>query len=192
MIYLKSSTTRYTTYKARNTPEIIIGRSCTLKTYSDKSIGTINLELLYAIVYHEDIATSRAHITPRQIVSFVLFFIMVSFLKVIYLSLNKTNISLRKLAVNRNLRRVIENHNAMGEVRVAKEKREVVILPQFSCHHLMHTFCARLCEADVNIKVIQSVMGHKDIQTTRDIYAGVTGDKKKKFLEQVFIHEKFY
>jgi len=117
---------------------------------------------------------------------------MVSFLKVIYLSLNKTNISLRKLAVNRNLRRVIENHNAMGEVRVAKEKREVVILPQFSCHHLMHTFCARLCEADVNIKVIQSVMGHKDIQTTRDIYAGVTGDKKKKFLEQVFIHEKFY
>ena len=100
MIYLKSSTTRYTTYKAKNTPEIIIGRSCALKTYSDKSIGAINLELLYAIVYHEDIATSRAHITPRQIVSFVLFFIMVSS-KVIYLSLNKINISLCKLAVNR-------------------------------------------------------------------------------------------
>ena len=80
--------------------EIIIGRSCTLKTYLDKSIGTINLELLNVIVYHEDIATSRAHITPRQIVSFVLFFIMVSS-KVIYLSLNKINISLRKLAVNR-------------------------------------------------------------------------------------------
>ncbi len=110
----------------------------------------------------------------------------------IYLSLNKTNISLRKLAVNRNLRRVIENHNAMGEVRAAKEKREVIILPQFSCHHLRHTFCARLCEADVNIKVIQSFMGHKDIQTIMDIHAEVTGDRKKKSLEQVFIHEKFY
>ena len=68
-----NNTTIFTIYKVRSTPEIIIGRSCTLKTYSDKSIGTINLELLNAIVYHEDIATSRAHITPRQIVSFVLF-----------------------------------------------------------------------------------------------------------------------
>ena len=81
-------------------PEIIIGRSCTLKTYSDKSIGTINLELLNAIVYHEDIATSRAHITPRQIVSFVLFFIMVSSNEM-YLSLYEINISLQRLAVNR-------------------------------------------------------------------------------------------
>ena len=90
----------FTIYKVRSTPEIIIGRSCTLKTYSDKSIGTINLELLNAIVYHEDIATSRAHITPRQIVSFVLFFIMVSSDEM-YLSLVEINISLQRLAVNR-------------------------------------------------------------------------------------------
>ena len=44
----------------------------------------------------------------------------------------------------------------------------------------------------MNIKVIQSIMGHKDIQTTMDIYAEITGDKKKKSLEQVFIREKFY
>ncbi len=54
------------------------------------------------------------------------------------------------------------------------------------------TFCARLCEADVNIKVIQSIMGHKDIQTTMDIYAEVTGDKKKKSLEQVFNQMKLF
>ena len=95
-------------------------------------------------------------------------------------------------SINRNLRRVIENHNSMEEVRAAKEKREAVILPQFSCHHLRHTFCARLCEADVNIKVIQSIMGHKDIQTTMDIYAEVTGDKKKKSLEQVFEQMKLF
>lgn len=32
-------------------------------------------------------------------------------------------------SINRNLRRVIENHNAMEEVRATKEKREAVILP---------------------------------------------------------------
>jgi hypothetical protein len=100
LIDSKNNTTIFTIYKVRSTPEIIIGRSCTLKTYSDKSIGTINLELLNAIVYHEDIATSRAHITPRQIVSFVLFFIMVSSDEM-YLSLVEINISLQRLAVNR-------------------------------------------------------------------------------------------
>lgn len=44
----------------------------------------------------------------------------------------------------------------------------------------------------MNIKVIQSVMGHKDIQTTMDIYAEVTGDKKKKSLEQVFNQMKLF
>ena len=44
----------------------------------------------------------------------------------------------------------------------------------------------------MNIKVIQSIMGHKDIQTTMDIYAEITGDKKKKSLEQVFNQMKLF
>jgi len=95
-------------------------------------------------------------------------------------------------SINRNLRRVIENYNVSEEVRAVKEKREAVLLPHFSCHHLRHTFCARLCEADVNIKVIQSIMGHKDIQTTMDIYAEVTGDKKKKSLDEIFNQMKLF
>lgn len=95
-------------------------------------------------------------------------------------------------AVNRNLRRIIENYNVMEEVRAAKERREPVLLPHFTCHHLRHTFCARLCEADVNIKVIQTIMGHKDIQTTMDIYAEVTGDKKKKSLDEIFDQMKLF
>lgn len=95
-------------------------------------------------------------------------------------------------SINRNLRRVIEKHNAMEEVKAARERREAVILPQFSCHHLRHTFCARLCEADVNIKVIQSIMGHKDIQTTMDIYAEVTGEKNKQSLDEVFNQMKLF
>lgn len=47
-------------------------------------------------------------------------------------------------------------------------------------HHLRHTFCTRLCENESNLKVIQSVMGHSDIQTTMDIYAECTQEKKQE------------
>lgn len=86
--------------------------------------------------------------------------------------------------INRNIRRIIATHNTIEEVEAAREHREPVLLPHFSCHHIRHTFCARLCEADVNIKVIQALMGHKDIQTTLDIYAEVSSEKKKIALDE--------
>jgi peptide/nickel transport system substrate-binding protein len=59
-------------------------------------------------------------------------------------------------------------------------KKEVVLLPRFSCHTLRHTFTTRLCESGINIKVIQDVLGHADISTTMNIYADVTKDLKEK------------
>lgn len=95
-------------------------------------------------------------------------------------------------SVNRNLHRIILTYNADEEVRAAKEKRNPVILPHFSCHHLRHTFCTRLCEADANIKVIQSIMGHKDIETTMNIYAEVSGRKNKSSLDEIFNQMKLF
>ena len=57
-----------------------------------------------------------------------------------------------------------------------------VLLPNFSCHILRHTFATRLCESGINIKVIQSVLGHVDISTTMDIYVDVMSETKKKEL----------
>lgn len=57
-----------------------------------------------------------------------------------------------------------------------------VLLPNFSCHVLRHTFATRLCESGINIKVIQSVLGHVDISTTMDIYVDVMSETKKKEL----------
>ena len=70
-----------------------------------------------------------------------------------------------------------------------KEGREPVIIPDFSCHITRHTFCTRLCENETNVKVIQSVMGHKDIQTTLDIYAEVSESKKKDIFDQLNDHD---
>lgn len=88
-------------------------------------------------------------------------------------------------AVNKAIKRITESYNALEEELAKAEDREAVMLPDFSCHHLRHTFCTRLCETDTNIKVIQSIMGHADIQTTMDIYAEVTQEKKEEVLHSL-------
>ena len=40
-----------------------------------------------------------------------------------------------------------------------------------------------MCEAGVNVKVIQDTLGHADISTTLNIYADVTKDLKKSEFE---------
>ena len=61
-------------------------------------------------------------------------------------------------SVNRAIKRIIADYNATEEVAAKKQHREAVLLPDFSAHHLRHTFCTRLCENETNLKVIQS--GH--------------------------------
>ena len=88
-------------------------------------------------------------------------------------------------AINRAIRRIIEAHNAEEIIKAKKEKREPVIIPHFSCHHLRHTFCSRFCENETNIKIIQEIMVHASIETTMDIYAEVNSDKKKESIEKL-------
>jgi integrase len=57
---------------------------------------------------------------------------------------------------------------------------EPTLLPNFSCHVLRHTFATRICEAGVNLKVIQDILGHVDISTTMNIYVDAMNDLKKK------------
>lgn len=87
--------------------------------------------------------------------------------------------------INRTIQRVSLAYN-LGEIEKAdKEHREPIVLPPFSCHNLRHTFCTRYCEKETNIKVIQEIMGHRDIATTMDIYAEATKDAKVMSFENL-------
>lgn len=82
--------------------------------------------------------------------------------------------------VNRAIKRIIHSYNAEELIKAKRAHREPLLLPDFSCHHLRHTFCTRLCENETNLKVIQSIMGHRNIETTMDIYAEATEGKKQE------------
>lgn len=78
--------------------------------------------------------------------------------------------------LNRALRRIIRDCN---DKQLLKEKKNPVLLPNFSCHSLRHTFTTRLVEAGVNIKVIQNLCGHSRSDVTLDIYTTVTKELKQ-------------
>ena len=85
--------------------------------------------------------------------------------------------------LDRSLCRIIDAYNEDALHKAALKHKEALLLPHFTCHSLRHTFCARFCENETNLKVIQSVMGHVDIGTTMNIYAEVSEAKKKQSME---------
>ena len=87
--------------------------------------------------------------------------------------------------INSAIKRVTESHNAREIIEAKRQQREPVIIPHFSAHHLRHTFCSRLCEGEMNIKVIQQIMGHKNVETTLDIYTEVSFKKQQDSLDEL-------
>ena len=80
--------------------------------------------------------------------------------------------------LNKALRRIIRDCN-YEVLDNHKGSKEPVLLPKFSNHSLRHTFTTRMCEAGVNIKAMQDILGHADAETTMDIYAEATHDLKR-------------
>lgn len=87
--------------------------------------------------------------------------------------------------INRTIKRIILAYNEQEIENASKEERQPILIPSFSCHNLRHTFCTRYCENETNLKVIQEIMGHRDIATTMEIYAEATKDAKVKSFENL-------
>ncbi|MBQ7460449.1 MAG: tyrosine-type recombinase/integrase, partial [Oscillospiraceae bacterium] len=82
-------------------------------------------------------------------------------------------------ALNKVIKRIIRDCN---DAEFLKSENPDVLLPNFSCHSLRHTFTTRMCEAGTNIKLMQDILGHQDISTTMNIYADVTKELREKEL----------
>ena len=95
--------------------------------------------------------------------------------KIGFLYLDKNEMPMVALHWEKYFQHIREKYNSIYKVQ----------MPIITLHSLRHTFCTRLCERETNLKVIQSIMGHKDIQTTMDIYAEATEEKKQETFEHL-------
>lgn len=81
--------------------------------------------------------------------------------------------------LNKALNKIIRDCN-FAQIDKTNSQDKVTLLPRFSNHSLRHTFTTRMCEAGVNIKAMQDILGHKDAETTLQIYTDATRDLKKR------------
>ena len=70
------------------------------------------------------------------------------------------------------------------------QRRWVRLLPRVSVryrkfHNLRHTYATRLFEADVNIKTIQTLLGHSSITITEKTYIHVLNDVKSDAVDKI-------
>jgi len=102
-----------------------------------------------------------------------------------FIFLNKNGKVFTPSFVFETLKNIVYDYNK-DEILLAKQEgREPKCLPPFSAHNLRHTFCTRMCENESNMKLIQDVMGHKNIRTTMDVYNEATADKKQASFEKI-------
>jgi integrase len=102
-----------------------------------------------------------------------------------FIFFNRRGNLMTRLDVNLVINRITKYYNEEEKLKAEEEGREALIIPHFTCHYFRHTFATRLCEMENNLKVIQSVMGHKKIETTMNIYAECTEQKKMESFDNL-------
>ncbi len=58
-------------------------------------------------------------------------------------------------------------------------------LPDFSTHVFRHTYCTRLIELGVDLKVVQEIMGHSSAKVTMNVYAHLNSSRLDKEVNRV-------
>ncbi|WP_022763308.1 tyrosine-type recombinase/integrase [Butyrivibrio sp. AD3002] len=98
---------------------------------------------------------------------------------------NKYGSVMSAASVNKAIKRIYNDYNHEEELDAVREDRDPIILPHFTCHYLRRTFATRLCEVEDNPKVIQAVMGHRQISTTYEIYADSSDRRNKESINKL-------
>ena len=65
---------------------------------------------------------------------------------------------------------VVKYYNEYELKKTSKEKREPVLIHQFSSHVMRHTGCTNMARSGVNIKAAQYIIGHAKSDITLDVY----------------------
>lgn len=77
-------------------------------------------------------------------------------------------------AVNNVLYNIVDAYNEAEVTAAKKEHRKAELFPKFSAHIMRHTACTRMAESGMDIKVLQYIMGHANIDVTMQVYNHIT------------------
>ncbi|MBO7711229.1 MAG: site-specific integrase [Lachnospiraceae bacterium] len=95
-----------------------------------------------------------------------------------FVFLNRFGKVMNQSSLNRVLKRVMRDCN-QKVLAGHQGPGEPVLLPNFSCHILRHTFATRCAESGISPRTLMDLMGHADISTSMNIYVTVTGEAKR-------------
>lgn len=95
-----------------------------------------------------------------------------------FVFLNRFGKVMNQCTLNRVLKRVMRDCN-QKVLEKHRGNKEPVLLPNFSCHILRHTFATRCAESGISPRTLMDLMGHADISTSMNIYVTVTGEAKR-------------
>lgn len=85
-------------------------------------------------------------------------------------------------AINEALRNIVKRYN---NTIVPLCPEQTAPLPNITCHTFRHTFATRLFESGIDIKIIQTIMGHSSYLITMDIYTDVSVDVAQRDIEVI-------
>lgn len=92
-----------------------------------------------------------------------------------FVFLNRFGLTHTTAGLDKVLYRIVRDYN---KKELSYNKQKPVLLPHVSNHILRHTFTTRMCEANINLKAMQDILGHADAVTTLQIYADATKELK--------------
>ena len=81
-------------------------------------------------------------------------------------------------SVNFILLDIVKTYNQEERERAKRERRKPEEMPHIYAHILRYTACTRMAEPNLDIKVVQYVMGHANICVTMDVYNHVTDEER--------------
>lgn len=87
--------------------------------------------------------------------------------------------------INIELRRIVAAYNQDEIQNALEENRQPIPLRNFSPHIMRHSFSSRCFEKDLQVKTVQTVLGHKKISTTADIYIDCNIEIMRKELKRL-------
>lgn len=87
--------------------------------------------------------------------------------------MNTTGLTHAQTTLNAALKRIVKDCNE-AILEKSDFRKKPLLQPFKHCHMLRHTFGTRLNEANINIKAMQALRGHNDIETTMQVYVDVS------------------